>query len=177
MPRRYRKYRRYNKILKSTKYSNETYGTKITLENDTAGFAIDHVEMIPTVTGNLGTRKVKNFTLRFIADQALRTNATGTTLERSKLAFFLVYVPEGTEPSIPNFGIADNPLSCYEPNQNVILSGMVDSNQVYSYKSRLARNLNSGDTISLILAALTPAPAGTTITTPVTFTLNYAISF
>ena len=72
MPRRYRR-RRYNisKPLKTTKYSSENYGSIVTIQNAAQQLGSEAIELVPTINGALGTRKIKNFTLRLIAEQTL----------------------------------------------------------------------------------------------------------
>ena len=185
MPYRRRYRRRYTlaRSLKATKYSNETYGSLAVIQNLNAAagsHAFMNIPIIPNaIQGVLGTRKVKNITLRILAEETLYDDQGGNPItERGRIAFALVYVPEGTQPSNMDFGANANVASLYEPNQNVIMSGIVDSNQTYSFKTRLSRNLNAGDQVALILFDLTyAANNGDSITTPVQFTCNYAIAF
>ena len=179
MPRRYRRSRYpITRPLKSTKYSNETYGSVVTITNNTEDtYGRANIQLVPDIAGTLGTRKVKNFTLRLIPEETLDDDGSTQTFDRARIAWLLVYVPEGTNPSSVQFGTSSPALSVYEPNQNVIMSGLVDSNQCYSFKTRLARNLSAGDTIALILLDLNQPDAGHTITSVVTFEINYAISF
>lgn len=184
MPRRYRRRHRYTvaRPLKTTKYSSETYCSVLTISNQ-AGAQGSHgqftLPVIPNAIGGvLGTRKCKNFTLRLCAEQTMYNDQTTDSFDRARVAFALVFVPEGTNPSALQYGAGNQPASLYEPNQNVILSGIIDSNQTYNFKTRLARNLNAGDTIALVLGDLTTLQnAGDSTTTPVTMSCNYAISF
>ena len=179
MPRRYRRRRTtLYKPLKTTKYSSENYGSQVTIQNNAQQLGSANIELVPTIQGALGTRKIKNFTLRLIAEQTMIDDGQGNQgFDRARVAFFLVYVPEGTQISPVQYGNNSPALSLYEPNQNVIMSGIVDSNQTYTFKSRLARNLASGDTIGLVLVDLNVPSVGDTNTTPITFHINYAISF
>ena len=179
MPRRYRR-RRTNlyKPFKTAKYSSEKYGSLVTMINNAQTIGVEHVDLVPTINGALGTRKIKNFTLRLIAEQTMTDDGQGNqSFDRARVAFFLVYVPEGTIVCPVQYGINSPALSLYEPNQNVIMSGIIDSDQTYTFKSHLARNLASGDTISLVLVDLDIPDVGETNTTPITFHINYAISF
>lgn len=186
MPRRYHRRKRYalSRPVKVTKYSNETFGSQFDIDN-VSGVIGSHgdfqLPIVPDAGGVLGTRKCKNFTLRIgvspttIVDSTDPNNPIDMT---ARVAFALVYVPEGTNPSILAFGAGNNAISLYEPNQNVIMAGIVDSQQTYSFKTRLARNLNSGDQLFLVFSDLLAVGAVTDSThTPVTFSLNYAISF
>ena len=174
MPRRYRR-RRYaiTRPLKTTKYSNETFGAAA--DNQWLINAKYISTCIPAAT-TLGTRKCKNFTLTILIK--------GGVNDVNKPIFFaLVFVPEGTSPSALNLGNQLSPTesgdtalvstSYYEPNQNVILQGFVDSTQVYRFKTRLARNLNSGDTICLVWRPF----ASYSATGLLSYTLNYAMAY
>lgn len=167
-------------LLKKTKYSMETY-CAAAVPPQSGGqpqpFLTNTTYSIGFVapTNVLGTRKVKNFTL------SIFTNAP------QPFFFALIYVPQGTNPSVINFGttIADNivtPLSLYEPNQNVIITGLVgggdnadtlSGNKVERFKSRLARNLNSGDSIVLVFRPVADTPSNCLIQT----SLSYAIAY
>lgn len=184
MPRRYRRRHRYTvaRPLKTTKYSSETYATAVNIigSGPIGTHGTFTVPVLPnTIGGVLGTRKAKNFTLRLCTEQTLISPSSGPdTFERGRVAFALVFVPEGTTASPINFGSGNAAVSLYEPNQNVILGGVIDSQQTYSFKTRLARNLNAGDNIVLILYDLySVGNTGETINTPVAITCNYAISF
>ena len=166
MPRRYRR-RTYRvaRPLKAVKYSNETYAAAANLAFNSE--SLYNSVAIPS-TNVLGTRKTKNFTL---------TICTKST-EVIPMYFALVFVPEGTNPSTLNVGnqivqTGLQPLSYYEPNQNVIIQGFVDNAQVYRFKTRLARNLNSGDTIQLIWRPFATFDNNCLFS----FTLNYAMSY
>lgn len=183
MPRRYRKHRYSTyRPLKSAKYSNETFGSEISIDNNSGNVGTHGsfaCPVVPLPNGVLGTRKCKNFTIRFCSEPTSTDDGAGNiTEDTSRVAFALVFVPEGTNPSAVQFGAGNNPLSLYEPNQNVILSGIFDSQQTYTFKTRLARNLNAGDQVVLCMSDLAEVTnLGETTHTPVYFTCNYAISF
>ena len=164
MPRRYRRYRRYYRNYKLAKYSNETHSTAAT---DTwLANASRHTICIPK-TNVLGTRKVKNFSLSL----SLITNET------IPIFWALVYVPEGTDVSGINFGnIAESVISTtslYEPNQNVIMQGVIDNKQAYKFRTPLARNLNSGDTVAFVFRPAANFTADSTLA----LTLNFALAY
>lgn len=121
--------------------------------------------LIPSVA-NQGTRKVKNFDLQFMYE----------TLP-FPVAFALVYVPEGQDPSSLTLSAGGNPASLYEPNQNVIMSGILppSATNTIHYRTRLARNLNSGDTIQIILRSIAAADGAADFGFYVQ--LNYAIAY
>lgn len=182
MVRRYRKYRKYNKIVKPVKYSNETYSFVANITNSTAntyGFSIN--EIVPAPANVLGTRKVKNITLNILVEETLRRTVvegqTVETFDRARIAWALIFLPEGIVPSTLNFGLQGAPVSMYEPNQNVIATGVCDSNQAYRFKTRLSRNLNAGDTIIFVMRDLEYPANGETLVTLAAVTANYAITF
>lgn len=171
MPRRYRRRSsRSYKLVKPVKYSNETFAANANFQ-----WLSNAIYTSTLIAGTevLGTRKVKNFSLTI----ALKTSSE-TADFTIPIYFALVFVPEGTHPSTINIGstITDNSLqalSFYEPNQNVIIQGVVDANQVYKFKTRLGRNLNAGDTIMLVWRPATSFAASSFLG----FTLNYALAF
>ena len=173
MPRRYR--RRYYPIarsLKTNKYSNETLSAAI--DHDMHDENTSKILLSPAST-TFGTRKAKNFTLSIV------TNSTVPFI------FALIFVPEGTTPQSLTQGIQPDSsgnivaASLFEPSQNIILSGICGgpSANAERFKTRLARNLNSGDRILLLLRNLAPVPdSGTThVHAEVDVVLNCAISY
>ena len=88
-----------------------------------------------------GMRKVKHLTLSFSCEQ-----------NQVPVFYALVFVPQGYDPNtlqIPKPGFA---ISLYEPNQYVMSSGVLDfTGGPLRVRCPLARNLNSGDSIHLIL--------------------------
>lgn len=185
MPRRYRRRHRYSiaRPLKTTKYSNETFLASINIGSDTpaAGegtFYQVNLNCLPNnLQGVLGTRKVKNFTIRIKPDNRVFTpSGADPVIQTPTLFFVLAFVPEGNEPGPIRIGNGSM-LSAYEPNQNVIMSGMVDDSQAYSFKSRLARNLNAGDQIGILLKDTTFVAAGDKAMTHLSISINYAVAF
>lgn len=183
MPRRYRRRHRYSiaRPLKTTKYSNETYAFSFTHYGSVGQNAAFSKVVVPPSSGILGTRKCKNFTLRIklsglgLFDISQNPPEFDSELEGS-VYVVLVYVPEGNNPSPVNIGSA-TAASLYEPNQNVILSALVDINQVYAFKTRLARNLNSGDSIGILFCSAQPGTSTRAIGFHVDAAVNYAIAF
>lgn len=165
MPRR-RRIRKYSlaRPVKLQKYSNETFAFGQSLSYTQT----DAWVLVSKSTDVLGTRKAKNFTLTFI---------TGNNYP---FLFALVFVPEGTQPSPLNVGsqVTSNYListSMYNPNQNVILQGIISgyTGGPIRYKTRLARNLSSGDQIVLVMKPLIEYEGEV----DVIGTVNYAISY
>lgn len=174
MPRRYRRTGRYTRRLKTVKYSNETRAFNFEYTFDTNQKAIS----IITVNSEQGMRKAKNFTLNIGANNLVLNNEVSN--EHVPIAFALVYVPQGTVPSVIAFGTESQGVisttSLYEPNQNVILSGLImPGDNARTFYSRLARNLNSGDSIGLCVRS--PFGGGPGAKCQLICSLNYAISF
>ena len=175
MPRRYRR-RRYaiTRPVKTAKYSNETFAAANSSSWAQSGLYIS--TCIPA-SQTLGTRKCKNFTLTIVS------KASDNDFNKP-IYFALIFVPEGTVPGSLRIGSELTPgqqgqpttltsLSYYEPNQNVIMQGFIDNSQVYRFKTRLARNLNSGDTIAIIWRPF----ADYTDSGLFSYTLNYAMAY
>lgn len=75
---------------------------------------------------------------------------TGAADGGSSIYWALVYVPQGT-----NIGALNLNNSMYEPNQYVMNCGIVDTSAgPLRFTSPVARNLNSGDSIYLLLGTL-----------------------
>ena len=98
-----------------------------------------------------GMRKIKHLTISM-------ANITGD--QNGLIWYAIVYVPEGYEPQalqIPNVGAA---CVNYAANQFIMNSGVIDfSAGPTRIRSKLSRNLNSGDQIYLILATTAESPA------------------
>lgn len=188
MPRRYRR-RRYAiaRPVKTVKYSNETYSGRWVVENQPSGGMPDIYENTAMVvkTDVQATRKVKNFTLRIGIGPVFMKNsdpATEEVMVNGTFAFALVFVPQGTNPSTFTPSASDEAaVTLYEPNQNVIMSGYGSTNNgIMTFKTRLARNLNSGDQIYLLLRDVSDLPISTydTVTSyKILYSLNYAITY
>lgn len=181
MPRGYRRrYRSYR--TGRSKYSNQT--TSLVFDTPQAG--IEAGETFPSgqdeqqnvyrgctivpATGVYGTRKAKNF------DVQITTSAIETPIIAA-----LVYVPQGTLASTLNISqfSPEGPNSLYEPNQNVIGQFIIPatptgtSQSVSRFKTRLARNLDSGDSIVLVMAPV----IGIEPPASIAATVNYAIKY
>ena len=167
MVRRY--YRRLPRSNNRDKYSVEqtlihtpqaSTWTEVPATDDTIATKQFAISVIPP-TNTQGMRKVKHFTITI--------NATFS------LCYALVYVPDGYEPNSINVPAEGMAISMYEPNQFVISQGVVDQDSGPTrITSPLSRNLNSGDSVYLILSTgpqNTPIPTGR-----VTSTVKYAIT-
>lgn len=172
MPRRYIRRRRTYSVVPKKKYSWEHYNFINSL-NVPASQSNQAAALVIGSTNVLGMRKVKNFTINFVANTS------------RPIFFALVYVPEGTNPNLLRVGgqpVENVPnvissASLYEPNQNVIMSGIIPpasaGRQVYTNK--LARNLNSGDQVYLIFAVFSTSTEAENI--PLAADISYCISF
>ena len=102
------------------------------------------VSIVPPVLEQ-GMRKVKHLTITM-------ANNTGSS-DGPPLFYAIVFVPQGYNPqaiTVPANGYAANN---YQANQFIMSSGVLDfSAGPTRIRSRLSRNLNSGDSIYLILA-------------------------
>lgn len=158
--RRYTR-RSYRRAYKTQRYSNETMSGVIDIP--LGAIAPDKAGVLVVSTELQAMRKAKNFKLTMYTDPDVK----------DIFYFAVVYVPQGMEPSALNTGTNLTPVSLYEPNQYVIMSGMLQPGGNNIFYSRLARNLNSGDAIGIQVrtAAKTSAP----LTIPYTF--NYAITY
>lgn len=162
MARKYKKAYGSHRPLKTVKYSNET-------SNITSSFSLTAGSQIaaPLISESSiqGVRKAKNFSLKILY--------AGT----APLMFVLVYVPEDQKVGSITRGTPQAPASLYEPNQNVIMSGYIvpNNSQAQTFRTRLARNLNSGDSIQIAIACA--SSSDTVNNADIGISLNYAITF
>ena len=180
MPRGYRRRYRYYRSGRS-KYSNETTSivyatpsayaasTTFPIGIDSQGNQFRGVVIVPATTV-YGTRKAKNF------DISITTAGTETPIVAA-----LVYVPQGTYAGDMNVAAftGDSVVSLYEPNQNVIGQFVIPATfdnttqTVTRFKTRLSRNLDSGDQIVLLFGNADQIPQDAAICG----TVNYAIKY
>ena len=107
-----------------------------------------------------GMRKVKHFELTFSSPNP-----------DSRFYYALVYVPQGYEPQRINIPNPNYAISMYDANQFVISQGVLDfDGGPLRIRSPLSRNLNSGDSIYLLIA--TDMSSGN----PLLATVRYAIT-
>ena len=152
MPRRYR-YKRY--FGNKDKYSHETTNIQTPWMNNwtlvpstSAEIAPSRQFTIPIIppTDVQGMRKVKHITASFSCDNKVYSNV---------VYYYIVYVPQGYQPqpvSVPAIG---NAVNGYSANQFIMGSGVLDfEGGPCRIRSSLSRNLNSGDSIVLILATV-----------------------
>lgn len=162
MARKYKKVYGSRRPLKTVKYSNET-------SNITSTFSISQGAQIkaPLISASSiqGIRKAKNFTLKVLYAGSV------------PLMFVLIYVPQDQDVKAITRGTYQAPASIYEPNQNVIMSGYIvpNNSQAQTFRTRLARNLNSGDSIQIAICCAGAADSVTNAN--IGISLNYAITF
>lgn len=160
----YRRRKRYG----GAKYSFETTNVATQINGQTQNQVV--YTIVPEVT-SYGKRKVKNFTISLCADNT-----------DTPLLCCLVYVPQGTSASTLNTNSntsgesGELVASMYEPNQNVITSFVINAQDtnVTLRKSFLARNLDSGDKIQLLVKNYV---ATTDTNIKVLGTVSYAIKY
>ena len=147
MPKKYYRKNYVRAVVPKKKYSWEHYtfqrGATIAAQQKLNLYAL----VVPS-TNSLGMRKCKNFTLSIIVQTSF------------PVFWALVYCPDGTQPTALRVGgdnIENTPntigaVSLYEPNQNVIMSGVLPANSTSPQRvsNKLARNLNSGDQIYMV---------------------------
>lgn len=151
MPRRY--YRR--RIVNKDKYSIEQtairtapYNQWQTVQAIPPNIMASKQFKIPILapTDMQGMRKVKHLTFTI-------SNGEWTTTEADALLYALVYVPQGYNPQDINYPATNSAVQLYDANQYVMSSGVLDfSGGPLRIRTPLSRNLNSGDSIYLILA-------------------------
>lgn len=167
--------RGFSRSVKPVKYSNETYNSTASYTYDGSTPGTQYVTLIDAIS-QTGMRKVKNFTLSITqtpildSDQAVKA--------ASSFVYALVYLPDGVSATSLNIGSGQNSVSLYEPNQNVIMSGVCSSdNGQIRLSTRLARNLNSGDKILLLFRPTNTNPQESGDFVNVSTICNYSISF
>ena len=167
MPRRYYRRRPINK----DKYSVESTAVVTPALNDwiavpahdASQASVQYNTTVVPETAIEGMRKVKHLTLT-IANNA-------NTLEYVPLIYAIVYVPAGYEANPINYPSVGTATNLYDPNQYVMQCGVVDfSAGPCRIRSALSRNLNSGDSIRIILASTS------TGTSAYTLNVKYAIT-
>lgn len=172
--RRYYKRRNYPIARPFKKYSAENIVHGGTFNSSGGGWEYPTYESAPlgyyivnpaqfnidSVTRTLaGTRKAKNFTITMVCDQDV------------PVMWAIVYKPEGVD--VKGLNATGTGNSIYEPNQNVVATGVYTKGQQNRWTSRMARNLSSGDSIVLLLSFYT----NESLAIDWTAQISYAISF
>lgn len=147
------------RAIKRVKYSNETFSNAISVTCPSNQLCNNY--WIPVITPSqiAGMRKAKNFTITIscVPPADAVTNYQLPLL----VSALLVYVPEGTDPTTPTFNLLQEPVypnpatltAIYKPDQNIIMSKVanISASGNLIMRNRLARNMNSGDQIGIIL--------------------------
>ena len=139
-----RKYVRTIKSRSRDKYSVEHRPINVVSGSTAnAGYYQSGQVVVPATTTQ-GMRKVKHLTVSMTA--ALETT--------TPFFWALVFVPQGYNANV----LFSEAGSIYEPNQFVMACGLVDPDAgPIRIRSPIARNLNSGDSVQLILASFQPS--------------------
>ena len=138
------------------------FNKKKTYQNETISFCTKGADSDSTILSSQGSifktlvkntkaegvRKVKNFTLNVTTSYEQVTDSDHQERENLPLVFALIYVPNDQQPlnlspSSPDF------QTLYGSNNYVLLYGVCNTGKQTSLRTRLARNLNAGDTIVL----------------------------
>ena len=136
---------------KKKTYQNETISFCSKGQDPDATILSSQGSIFKTLVKNTkaeGVRKVKNFTLNVTTTYEQVTDTEHLAKENLPLVFALIYVPNDQQPlsltpSAPDF------QTLYGSNNYVLLYGVCNTGKQTSLKTRLARNLNAGDTIVL----------------------------
>ena len=136
---------RYGKKLK---YSVQQKAVEFSTGSDDA---TAKVEVVPASEIE-GMRKVKHLTVSCSAE-----------VDTGSFYWALVYVPQGTTPGNITVNIVTGTGGMYEPNQFVMNCGVVDpSAGPIRFSSPVARNLNDGDSIYLLVRNTNTRPLSLT---------------
>ena len=137
MPKYFKK--RYSRSSRD-KYSVEQTAMAVGV----GGAAQSAVAVVPA-SSTQGMRKIKHLTISV-------SNTSGESVVATAY-WALVFVPQGTTPNPLAVGTISSPASFYEPNQYVMNCGVFDLTAGPTRISTpLSRNLNSGDSVYLIIA-------------------------
>lgn len=174
------------RAIKRVKYSNETFSNAITVTAPASSGDLCNHYWIPVITPSqvAGMRKAKNFTVNITCIPPVLEGIGQIPIIMSAL---LVYVPEGTSPSEPNYSALSEPAeypvpatltAVYKPDQNIIMSkiGNITSTGTITMRNRLARNLNSGDAVGVILSVFKTQYADAA-TLAAVVSANYAVTY
>ena len=175
------------RAVKRVKYSNETFSNAILMSAPASSGALKNDYYVPVITPSTtsGMRKAKNFTINVTCSPPLDPN-TGQPVPII-ISAILVYVPEGTNPMAPDFtqispsGAYPSPATLstvYKPDQNIIMfkvANITNSGNL-TMRNRLARNLNSGDAVGVIVSVFRTAYDATADLAAIV-SANYAVTY
>lgn len=143
-----RYYRRsYGRRGKKTKYSFENRLIQALLPTTTT---TQSFVAIPPISSE-GMRKIAHITIRgnFTIPVAAG-DVSADLIGNQNIYWALVYVPGGYSPNNLNQS-STGVGSLYEPNQNLLTCGCITPTQTFNVKYHLKRNLNSGDSIYILM--------------------------
>ena len=154
-------------IIPTTRKNYQSVNTSCKIDLSQLGASGQKEYIVVNGLNTQGVRKVKNFSISL--NGYWKTQGLGTP---SPLTYLLVYIPSGiTTPTVPN--PSSDPSELYPANQYVILQGNFNSKKPKLSSNKLARNLNSGDEIKLIIKnPVSSAQAG-----EILVNINYAIAY
>ena len=114
------------------------------------------VAIVPSAAAQ-GKRKCKNFDINLACSAATSDQQDGTLIY-----YALVYVPAGTTAATLS---STSGTELYTPAANVLAAGIYDvaEGTGFRVRTRLARNLNAGDEIQLVLRGTNYGVAATTV--------------
>lgn len=138
--------------------------------SSTSDTYLNRQSLIPIVnaTSQEGVRKAKNISI------SIATPASQSQVPvNGSFYWALIYLPEGQ-----TAGELSSTGQLYQPSQFVISSGIVSGEQgKMRITSRLARNLNQGDSIYLLLGTNSNFIYSGTTSTPETYRFNYLVRY
>lgn len=173
------------RAVKRVKYSNETFSNAILMSAPASSGALKNDYFIPVITpsSTSGMRKAKNFTINITCSPPIDEGNPVPII----ISAMLVYVPEGTQPMAPDFtqiapaGNYPSPATLstvYKPDQNIIMFKVanITNSGSLTMRNRLARNLNSGDSIGVIVSCFRTA-YDVTADLAAIVSANYAVTY
>lgn len=168
MVRRYRRALRSNKDKYSVEHAfgitPSTGWAEIQAPSDSYQTTWNSVLNVVPSTELQGMRKVKHFTLSF-------SNRDSAEEINGLMVYALVYVPAGYQAQPIILPAQGTTVGLYDGNQFVLSTGVLDfSGGPLRIRCPLSRNLNSGDSIQLILATTTNGG------TQINFNVSFAIT-
>lgn len=177
------------RAIKRVKYSNETFSNCISV---TAPGSSDEQlcnnYWIPVITSSsvAGMRKAKNFSITLTCIPPTLSSNTAIYDIPVIVSAMLIYLPEGTKPMAPDYSALPEPeyptpaplTNVYKPEQNIIMSklGNITTSGSITMRNRLARNLNSGDSVGILLSVFS-LPLENASQFPIVVSANYAVSY
>jgi hypothetical protein len=173
MPRGRRYFRRSFRPA-TQKYSSETssFNATASSEGNQPSTIAKAFAIVPATT-TFGVRKVKNVALQM---ECFVQPPDATPPSRTSVVWALVFSPEGQALGSLNASIDGSvAISLYEPNQHVIMQGVGGYNEAIMARTRLARNLQAGDSITLLVKTAEQFPAGSALHS--CGTVNFAITY